>query len=389
MAELDWHSFTPVVAADYTRGYFTLPAFELEAPEWKGASEIARQYNYSASKNFALRRRPEKPSGVTYGLCIRYRQGDIVTRYKLWNDAAFKLDGVPLYTGQIIKQNFCLEVWSFEGEEDISQESDLTLRTGIRRVVTDFSAIPSDFVDSDGEAVASLESASGLPASPPLDGLAGWYRAANYESVSGGVWTDSSGNGRDLSQVNPALQPDLVVDAFGNIAAAQVVRFDGVNDVLSVNGAVEARHVFIALRQKGWVDNAIIFRSNDESIIQDGVSAGLSAISDVTTHGPTAAALNTDYLLEFIHSPAATEFKLHTLLGQNIASLGPGAFGGGGTTWELGSAQVDIAEVLLYGAVLSDENVAILKAYIAGIHHTQVMALPISFDSGSAWLDNT
>src|SRR5688572_18229142 len=111
-----WLQFRPFHAVNKLRTYVQLPVFEV-ATEWLGYSELVQQYNFSASKSFYLKNRPAKPLGVNYLLCIKYRIGETVYRYKLWSNVGeVTLNEVPLYTNQLILPNFVLEVWSTTDE---------------------------------------------------------------------------------------------------------------------------------------------------------------------------------------------------------------------------------------------------------------------------------
>lgn len=97
------------------RGEVVLPSFSIENT-WLGASEIIRQFNYyfvGAPNGFSFPALPPKPANVNYCLCVRYRVGDTVTRYKLWEDVT-ELLYVDLYAGQPIRPYFSLEVWNVE-----------------------------------------------------------------------------------------------------------------------------------------------------------------------------------------------------------------------------------------------------------------------------------
>lgn len=133
--DLAWKTVIPDVAVKNRKGYFLLPAFApVSDVTWRGASEVVKQFNYSATENFTLARCPVKPAqgilpgGVGYVLCIKYRVGETVFRYKLWEDVGEVLN-VPLYAGEVIKKNFCLEVWTCRDLLEVYQERDLKLRT--------------------------------------------------------------------------------------------------------------------------------------------------------------------------------------------------------------------------------------------------------------------
>jgi hypothetical protein len=76
-----------------------------------------RQYTYAASGSFALLGLPLKPAfetpEVSFTPCIKYRVGSTVYRYRLWETDLDAASGIiaPLYSGELIRANFCIEIW--------------------------------------------------------------------------------------------------------------------------------------------------------------------------------------------------------------------------------------------------------------------------------------
>lgn len=115
---LDWITKRPVTPVVPRRSYITLPAFDSVDTVWRSGAEIARQFNYTASNNFTLLRRPLRPdftsASTSFSLAIRYRRGSTVHRWKLWESEWDAKSGIiwPLYRGEKIYRNFCLEAWT-------------------------------------------------------------------------------------------------------------------------------------------------------------------------------------------------------------------------------------------------------------------------------------
>jgi hypothetical protein len=113
----DWHSHRPVTKVGPRLSYLTLPAFSGISVEWRGAGEIVRQYTYAASGSFALLGLPLKPAfespEVSFTPCIKYRVGSTVYRYRLWETDLDAISGIiaPVYNGELIRANFCIEIW--------------------------------------------------------------------------------------------------------------------------------------------------------------------------------------------------------------------------------------------------------------------------------------
>ena len=135
---VDWVTIEPATRVALRRGKFNLSAATLSTT-WAGASEVLAQYNFAASKNFIINSVPAKPTNATYMLCIRFREDEVVTRYRLWDDANF-ISQVEKYNGQAIKKNFSLEVWSISGQAAISLEA--------TELVSGITLLPTDYRDS-------------------------------------------------------------------------------------------------------------------------------------------------------------------------------------------------------------------------------------------------
>lgn len=119
-ATLNHHSFRPVTKVGPRLSTISIPAFSGLSVAWRGASEVIRQFNYSATGSFALLGRPLKPAfetpEVAFTPCIKFRIGSTVHRYRLWeheNDAISGLT-VPVYNGELIRRHFCIEIWGLQ-----------------------------------------------------------------------------------------------------------------------------------------------------------------------------------------------------------------------------------------------------------------------------------
>lgn len=409
MPEVDWNTIVPAVQAQHTLGYFTLPAFELEPPVWKGASEIARQYNYSASKNFALRRRPNKPTDATYVLCIKYRIGDAVSRYKLWEDENLVLNGVPLYTGQIIKKNFCLEIWTLNnGGVDIVQDSALRLVSGIRRTITDFTAMPADYSDADGDAADSLLSPAVVVPSllaPPDVAYrlpAGWWRSDSGVTLvlpdnTIDQWDDLSGNGYHLESSAPV---PFVANGFGPKNKPYLL-FDHAPRQLANVGwpappPVAFRCYYFVLQMPIWEVNRTIMLDGARVFSMAPADKQLRLVNGGNADVSYAAVGNTPLIVRVDHGFGTNRVEIRLLEDitnqvalTEAAGAGPVdalnlVIGGGGVGV---SAEFRLAEMVAFDATLDAAQDAWLKNYFV-VQYAAIASLPISFDSGSPWLSN-
>ncbi len=142
---------------------------------WAGASVIIAQYNFSSTKNFVLEDLPEAPDEANFCLCIRYRVGDTVYRYKLWEGVGEVLNA-PLYSGEVIRKNFVLEIWTVENINQAELEAEITLVSSILKL----QSLDEDDNDED----ETYEDAIGVQflnllneeTTNDVSGLAAWYR---------------------------------------------------------------------------------------------------------------------------------------------------------------------------------------------------------------------
>ncbi len=118
-----WQTFEPIKVIGKRRGYFLLTDLDDTAnPDWLGASYAVLQYNYVATGNFTMDELPDLSQLTDQGwvVCIRYRVGGVVTRYKLnevtTSDALMDSVYFPLYNGEVILKNFTVEIWMATAE---------------------------------------------------------------------------------------------------------------------------------------------------------------------------------------------------------------------------------------------------------------------------------
>lgn len=100
---------------------FVVPAFNAPNP---GYATLFRQYNYTATKDFyVFDVYGYNPTILVYAMCIKYRVGNTVYRYRLPvtnNSVSIALYEpllagavqAPMYNNEVIKANFCIEFWS-------------------------------------------------------------------------------------------------------------------------------------------------------------------------------------------------------------------------------------------------------------------------------------
>jgi hypothetical protein len=115
-----WLDINPVFPLERTQTYITFPTFSLDAA-WKGYSELVGVFNYASPNNFSLVSFDDvlNPNFVA---CVMWVDSAYnVYRYRLWKDVGevFYFPA-PLYTGQLIKGNFRIEIWTTPATIDLS-----------------------------------------------------------------------------------------------------------------------------------------------------------------------------------------------------------------------------------------------------------------------------
>lgn len=145
-------STSPIPVRELTSrtGYFILPEFFKQSPtdfEYLDSATVCLQYSYVATQRFTLTRYDLRPITATYILCIKWREGTAVHRFKLWEATPDWLDtyGEPLpayerYNGQVIGTTFCLEVWFYNNSPFLMNQVDRRFYTSILSRRSDFSS---------------------------------------------------------------------------------------------------------------------------------------------------------------------------------------------------------------------------------------------------------
>jgi len=110
-----WLDVNKVSKLTRTETYWTLPAFSVNS-DWLGYSKIVTAFDFVATNNFSIPLDYDVPSDPNFCPCIMWVDEDLnVYRYRLWGDVGevFFFDA-PVYSGQLIKKNFRIEIWDVE-----------------------------------------------------------------------------------------------------------------------------------------------------------------------------------------------------------------------------------------------------------------------------------
>ncbi len=421
----DWLSFVPAGEARAAKAFIDLPAFSYAALGAAGAASIVvAQFNFSASRAFYLVTLPTKPVGVNFGLCIRYRVGDEVFRYKLWEDPAFILANTPLYNRHLIKKNFVLEVWNFAGVQS-SNAALLRMITSVRSIPTDFReladyalAVGAEFLQLNSLTVTS-SSAVGLLADYSANATQCQF---DFSSNRVSQIADLSGNGRNLLQSVDSKRPTHSMWSPEAVAFPHdTISFDGVDDVLTWTGSGATGDGGLSVYIVGCLKANTSSPSTGGHMFSTAptpLSVGQIAISGVyglysdrsaiTTYGQsgsplvTSSPLNQMHLIEaFCRAGSVDIYADGAALGTNnnvvtgvnrssagILTTGPTTSINIGGTPAISFLNLRVARVLVYGTQHTFAVRSLVRQFLEGLYLGGV-PLALTFDSGGPWLDNT
>ena len=251
----------------------------------------------------------------------------------------------------------------------------------------------------DGRAVVTDPAGNSADSSPPIV-----------------TWTDSSGNGRNLTQPEPARRPKLVTNLVPSKKTA-VVRFDGQDDSLLLAGEGKSYRELtlflvaapktnfggfrglVALNQKrvndyvsGMTLDLLAFPSLRFNLVNlEGAGFG-GAVDIMGDDHP----LGTFHVLSATTSPGKSGVKLYvdgnlsgqrdraeSILRADELRIGVRHYSNtADPTFDQGFFDGDIAEVLLFDRVLSDEERKHVEKYLASTHAELLKLIPESLREG-------
>lgn len=142
-----------------TMTFVTLPVFNANVT-WLGYSDIVTSFNCEAPNNFSIKSAVGNVGSPNFVLCISYRIGGVLTRYRIWDaDGSAMNSDIPMYAGQTILKNFRFEVWS-TSQGNASQASAIQFYTSVAGQLDYRYGTDSALVGNDGQ-VTSFS--SGVP----------------------------------------------------------------------------------------------------------------------------------------------------------------------------------------------------------------------------------
>lgn len=402
---LNFDSIIPATRMGPRRAYIELPVFSQPGVTWKGGSEIVTQYNYSATKNFVLNRRPTMPTDANFCLCIKYRVGLNVFRYKLWGDIGEIIPEVPLYTGQVIKKNFVLEVWNIETSTEVSLTTALEIVLSIRTLASSFDDV-SDYSESTGaeQAFADLKIIATVPSLITDDLIAKYttddtnvylVTATGLPGASITAWNDISGNANNLTPIAGA--PVLAQFSFSGTKTC--AEYNNVNQCLrktGLNTVIRDFYMLLDLTAAGSGSYIFSTNGNEITITSDGVDIVFTYnLSTWTIPVPASSLFIIHFWIE--ETGFAPKFELLNYNGiiaqdlteafeveQAITSIALGDLA------SANSRYMTVCDVLIYSAYHTTAQQNQIKQYLFGTYNVGAgVFLPMQITDNQAWLDNT
>lgn len=178
-----------------TETFVTLPVFN-QAVTWKGYSEIVVAFNFEGPNAFSFLSLSSLPVSPNYLLCVMWKdQYNNTHRYAIWqNSLAVIYFGLPLYTGQVIRNNFRLEVWSTNSSPAVNTTA-INFYTSVAGGEDYRFGVDSALVLPDA-AATNFQCANVIPVSPPVVAT-DYFNPAGILAIGSAFisWTPSQGTG--------------------------------------------------------------------------------------------------------------------------------------------------------------------------------------------------
>lgn len=412
MPTLNFATIKPAQRAEWQQSFIQIPVFSyLNASVWQGNSKVITQFNYSTTKNFTIKALPTKPTTPTFCPVIRYRVGNISYRYKLWFGVGEGIN-CPPYRGEVIKKNFVIEIWDVNGQTSLVNTAAINIPLSIRRVpTTSFADILTPYEEASSSEVSQQASIGPNISAPPSTGMAIWYKSDADVIQGGGLvsqWNDQSGNGRHLTSAGVNRPSYTAAGDFGEVHAP-LIDFSGVKAMIWAGTNFNLANLFIAVAQKSWTLNNIIFSSGGGAItVRQGTSGtsiqGLYGAANQKLPGTVNTFGQTFELYADINSLKAALPYLYINIDPLGASINPSSsiptqvviqsVGGSFTIGDTGSAaDVTIVEIIGYSSPLSLADELLTLQYLANRYRKGGVfpggfGIPIQFNNNIQWLDN-
>lgn len=397
--ELNFDTTIPATRVGKLYNYIQIPEFSYTGIIWKGVSEIVVQFNYSLTNNFILRRYPVKPVGVNFNICIKYRVGMTVFRYKLWEGLDEVMPNIPKYTGQLIKKNCVVEIWTVGGLETVSLDAVINLETSILTLPASLTDL-SDVENTDPSAAVVQQIAYTAP-TVPTTALWGHYKADSGVTAGSLVelWSNSDSQNplHNFSAIG-ALRPQHVVNGGG---INSYIEFTNQGQVLINSQNPDIHSYYLVAKVFYNVVGGSILRFDSGDV-------------DGTTRNYDGTRINIkEASLDNLLTPGAGFIIIYRRFGEDeIVYVGLSTFDGassaeiatsGGPTTstlftigdpnEIDTIDMQVKELLVYDAITTNQQHQQILAYLANRYNFidyrfHSLVLPQLSAQDVAWLDN-
>lgn len=390
-----WLQFKPLTAVGKLRTYVSLPAFSY-TPNFTVGSELVTQFNFSASQSFYLKNKPAKPSGVNYLLCIKYREGTTVFRYKLWAGVGeIGMDEVPVYSNQIIKKNFVLEVWSVGNAA--SQSAAINLITSVTQIPTDISTL-SDValaVGAEFNNYTNIVTAVDFPKTIAYY----WYRSQGVVDTGGGFassWTQEGTAGTSPANdlvpqgANPAIiagpnNLGVGVRAANMLATIALVNSFTIVMVCKINTYNPSSKLFnLYTNGTGTTKSMSVIMEDNSPELKGQLVTTVPTTLKTTVIGEVP--VNTWGVLS-LRSSNQVNIKFSSNNAPEVLATSADIYVQPDRFALDKDGLLDVAHILIFKGIITDDQLNQIYSYMLQTFGLGFQ-IPLTFNTGLEWLDN-
>jgi len=382
-----------------TDSYIEIPSF-LQSHTWLGYSDIVLAYNFAAPNNFVFSNLAAIPTSLNYVLCIAFQKDGIVYRYKLGGpDGVFLFDLVD-YSGQLIRKNFRLEIWSI-ADADVTQASAVKLYTSVKGHYDFRNSSDFELVDS-GAGVEDFSTSTDDVTLPFSTDLLLQFRADlgfDLNSGSGNIatWINQVNALDVLSRTgvtNPAPLISTAINGNKYLSMSSAATMEGAtSDVYATD------HIFVVFKSplsSGIAGNVVTL---DNGGVHFSVTTGVSA----STATMTITGFNSDGNYVAITNKFSNKFYLMELTNRGVTiydlSTSEYLYGGGtivGAAFSMSSFTlaeargIDVAEVIAYKGnhFSTTQDYGPLFKYLSDRYGAGMISVPFVFPTNAVVPNN-
>jgi len=370
-----------------TETFIVFPAFS-QAVTWKGYSEIVAAFNFEGPNNFSLI--PfVTPTTPNYALAIMWKSNGMTYRYWLWMGVG-EVIYFPqtLYTQQLVKKNFRLEVWSTNNTPAI-QTAPLTFYTSVQGNYDYMWQLDTNLVSNDPE-VTNFQSSNGAINFPVIPNLkCRWTVASGLVGTVGGLtsWTDVIA-GEVASPLSTISVRSAATYSLGNYGG-NVVLASGGDATCNVSGlAFLLQTVAVVFAAQAGSNNTIFFdQDGDNTIIYNATTGIINLEQNSTVICTVSGLVEHNWYVVVVSLGNMWVFNLSngTLLGNSSGNV---ILSGNATTIGVGGASVNtFADIVLGSGIITTLSQAeVFAAYFSSFYYSNGsnFSLPLTFPANSS-----